>query len=336
MKNNLNILFLVIVLIILGVAGFYLLPKGGNSNSDKVILNQNQEKTSDENEQTKNETDLWNVYEDKNAGFSIKYPADVAFGETGGSSLYKLSVESKKIDLLDGTMGFNKETAIKNLESLKNGNYGENVDWPFEASKNVIKVDTVNAQEFIVFSRFEVCNVTFERKLYFFNNNYQVVVTLTGPKKEIMASLPDYFKIDKDNCGEEKVWNFEKQGQLLADLKKSIGSDVALRWFNVFDQIVGTIKFTKSTVASSDLLSGRWISLDDEKSEIEFSDKKMTDYYQGQKVSEGSFTVSGEYLTVNSDGEEYKYSIVKVSNEDLILTYLSRGNTLKYKRVAPK
>ncbi|MDD5639223.1 MAG: hypothetical protein PHR47_00210 [Candidatus Pacebacteria bacterium] len=341
MKNNLNILFLVIVLVILGIVGFYFLPKGENLHSDKVILNQNQEKVSDKNEQTKNETDSWKVFEDKNAGFLIKYPTDVALVETGenqteGNNLYKLSVESKKIDLLDGTMGFNKETALKNLEFLKNGNYGENVDWPFEASKSVTKIDTVNAQEFVVFSRFEVCNVTFERKLYFFNNNYQIVVTLTGPKKEIMTSMPDYFKTDKDNCGEEKIWNFEKQGQFLENLKKNTGSDVALRWFNVFNQIKGTIKFTGSAVTGSDLLSGRWISLDDEKSEIEFSGKKMIDYYQGQKVSEGSFTVNGEYLTVTSDGDEYKYSIVEVSNDSLVLTYLSRGNTLKYKRATSK
>jgi hypothetical protein len=81
---------------------------------------------------------------------------------------------------------------------------------------------------------------------------------------------------------------------------------------------------------------GKWVSLDDQNSEIEFVGTKKIDYYQTQKVSEGNFVIDNDYLIVTDEGEEYKYSIVKVSNEDLILTYLSRGNTLKYKRVVEK
>jgi hypothetical protein len=245
-----------------------------------------------------------------------------------------LSVESKKIDTLADTMGFNKETALKNIESLKKGEYGENVDWPLDESKKVVKIGDINAQEFTVFSRFEVCSVVFERKLYFFNNGYQIVVTLKGSKNDIVNNSSDYFKIDKENCGTEKVWNFDKQKEFFGNLKSGKGSEVAVNWFKLFDEIKGTIEITKKQSSQSNLLFGRWISLDDANSEIEFKEGKKIDYYQKKKLSEGTFVQDGKSLTVSEDGDEFKYTILELSDTKLSLSYLARGNTLSYKRVS--
>lgn len=332
------------ILIVIGLTVLFYSPENKSDSANKKLEQEKataenkaieQEKAFNESGQAKaieKESDLWQVYEDKDAGFSIKYPGDVSLGDNKDGSLYKLSVESKKVDLLEDTMGFDKETAKANLAALSKGEYGKNVDWPIDESKKVVKIGNINAQDFVVFSRFEVCNVTFERKLYFFSKGYQVVITLTGPKKEIIANYGEYFKSDTVNCGEEKVWNFEKMKDFFNSLKSNSSSGVAQEWYNRFDKIVGTIEFNEGKAINEALLSGRWVSLDDTSSEIEFIGKKKIDYYQSQKMSEADYVIQGKDLTVTGDGEEFKYSIVELSDKSLVLTYLARGNTLKYKK----
>ena len=278
------------------------------------------------------ETDLWMVYEDQDAAFSIKYPHDVTLNER--SDGLTLLVESAKVETLEGTMGYNKETAEKNVESLNNGEYGEDVDWPIESSKKVRTVSSTSAQDFMVLSRFDVCSIVFERKLYFFNNDNQVVVTLLGPKDEIIESSPDFFKIDSENCGEEKVWDLDKQDEFYDELKANAGSEVAQNWFNLFDRIVNTISFEGEapTIDTISLLNGKWISLDDDQSAIEFNDGMKFDYYADEPVFEASFEVSndGKYLITTAKDEEIKYEIMSISNNYLDLLHLPRGNILKY------
>jgi len=334
MKSIVKFLSIIAALIVIGAGIYIFLPKQNNVEPKNEISEQ--EKAFNESGRAKaieNETDLWMAYEDKDGGFSIKYPGDVAFGGND-DTVITLSVESKKIDTLADTMGFNKETALKNIESLKKGEYGENVDWPLDESKKVVKIGDINAQEFAVLSRFEVCSVVFERKLYFFNNNHQIVITLRGPKNSIIDSSSDYFKIDKANCGTEKVWNFDKQKEFFNNLKDGKGSEAAVNWFKLFDRIKGTIEISKKQSSESSSLLGRWVSLDDANSEIEFKDGKKIDYYQKKKLAEGTFVQDGKNLVVNEDGDEFKYTILELSSTNLSLSYLARGNTLNYKKVS--
>ncbi len=81
------------------------------------------------------------------------------------------------------------------------------------------------------------------------------------------------------------------------------------------------------------LLQGKWKSIDDTKSVIEFSANKKIDYYSDNKISEGDFSVKKGLLIVKEDTEVFKYQIVTLSNNILTLTYLPRGNTLKYERI---
>ena len=85
----------------------------------------------------------------------------------------------------------------------------------------------------------------------------------------------------------------------------------------------------------SALLLGRWRSLDDVKSEIEFSGGKMISYYQGEKLAADSFVIEEEknYLVVNMDDEKIEYNILELSDTKLSLVYLSRGNILLYEKV---
>jgi hypothetical protein len=278
------------------------------------------------------EKDLWMYYEDK-SGFSIKYPSNVSLGDDNSSD-YSLSIKSVKIDDLDGTLGFDKETALKNETSLSKGEYGESVDFSFDSSRKLIKVGDGNAQDYVVFSRFEACSVIFERTAYFFNNGYLVTVTLRAPKDKVVSSIPEYFKTDKANCGNEQVWNFDKQKEFYS-LAKEGKLGVASEWLNTFDEIVSTIQLKQSGQSvkkDTNSLLGKWVSLDDANSAVEFNGSDMIDYYQGSKVATSSYKINGTVLVVISDGEEMKYEILELTDEKLVMSYLARGNTLTYKK----
>ncbi|MDD4409765.1 MAG: hypothetical protein PHW52_03900 [Candidatus Pacebacteria bacterium] len=78
---------------------------------------------------------------------------------------------------------------------------------------------------------------------------------------------------------------------------------------------------------------GKWESLDDPASSIEFNGGKMIDYYQGEKMSEGAFTIKDDIINTTIDGEVMQYEIVSIDNDKLVLSYLARGNTLNYKKI---
>lgn len=334
---NKKLLLLIIILVIGGIT-FIVISKTNKVNNENLVGENNpiseEEKESGQAETISDETDSWNIYED-DSGFSIQYPQDISFGKKD-SKQYGLTIESNEISSLEGTLGFNKETAEKNLESLKNGQYGETVDMPLENSKKITKIGTLNAQDFVVLSRFEVCSVTFERSVYFFNNGYQVVITLSAPKEEMISKFPQYFKTDKENCGSENVWIFEKQKEFYSLANKGeLG--IASDWLKTFDSIIKTIKFTSPVPEEGNkldysLIAGKWESLEDPDSSIEFKEGKKIDYYKGEKMSEDAYTLKDGVITVNSDGEEMKYEIVGVSSGKLTLSYLARGNTLNYKK----
>ncbi len=291
------------------------------------------------------ETDLWNFYENDVSGLSIKYPHNVSFGEND-DDLFTLRIESNLVDSLEGTMGYNEETALENIIALESGEYGEDVDFPLEVSKKVVDVDGINAQEFMVLGRFEVCDVILERKLYFFNNDYQIVVILFASANKIIESMPEYFELNKDNCGDSEIWNFDKQSDFYKTLENNQGSEITQEWFDTFDDIVNSIEIINTEVKINyfDSLQGDWVAVDDEKSLISFVDNKKIDYYDNGLLSEKSFAFYdqypvaeemeednfGKYFIVGSVEDSMEYKISKIDDENLELIYLPRGNTLEY------
>jgi hypothetical protein len=297
------------------------------------------------------ETDLWSYYENLMAGFTIKYPHSVFFDDKNADALYKLSISAEKIKTLEGTMGFNKETALKNQKSLNNGEYGTEVDWPLEVSKKVVNLGDITAQEFMVLGRFEVCSVSFIRTLYFFNDDNQVVISLSGPEDMIVKTMPEYFTTDPANCGEQKIWDFEKQAQFYNDLADNKGSVIAQEWFDSFSKIIKTINFKKSAndIESSTYygqLQGKWVSVDDPKSVIEFIKDYKIDYYDKEFMSKAGFKLydhfplnkgsvinnDGQYLIVVDGDDKFEYEIIKLSDSELELIYMGRGNILRYEK----
>ena len=276
------------------------------------------------------ETDLWQHYSSE-IGLSFQYPHGIELNKRNNEEL-NLFVEVTEIGGLEGTMGYDEATALKNKTSLNDGEYGEDVDVPLEESKKLVSIDGVNGQDFMVLGRFDVCDIRFERKLYMLIGDYQIVITLELPKEQVLGAVHGYFMRNEENCGEGIIWNLDKQDSFYIHLTEGSADDVIQTWYDTFDEIIETIKTDIPEIDLS-LLIGEWESVDDEKSQIEFTEFEKIDYYDSEKTSEGLFDVLAENkLVVNFDDELFEYSIIKLTDGELQLTYLPRGNTLKYKR----
>jgi len=193
------------------------------------------------------EWNLWPIYDNEAVGFSFAYPYSVALNskEKNEDQLLFLKVSVDKIAGLEGTMGYNEETALKNIEALKNGEYGEIVDIPFLASQKIQKLSgEINAQDFMVFGRFEICDVTLERKLVFYKNGYQVVITLYGDKERLLTTASEYFTTNPENCGEQLIWDFEKQDDFYKFLSTTTDKDLR-HFYDIFESITQSFIFTE-------------------------------------------------------------------------------------------
>ncbi len=152
----------------------------------------------------------------------------------------QLAVEVTKISAMPATapLGYDQTTSRKDEASLLKGDFGAQVDMPVKTSEKVVKIyPDLNAKEFVVLQRFDVCDVTFQWIAIFYSNHYQVKMTLGGNAKKIIEENPSYFGENKSNCGIQKVWsgdavheNFVKALQE----GKLTGVNTG-NWYNVFD-----------------------------------------------------------------------------------------------------
>ena len=193
------------------------------------------------------EAENWLKYNNPEIGFSFEYPSNLLFlkeneyNQDSQKSFIKLEI--KDIGKVEDPMDFNFEDAMKNIEALSSGKFGLEYDFPFTPSKMVKTVGFLFAQDFLVLARFEICNVTLERKLLFYFNNKQIVLTLYAPTKQLFKTMPEYFTIDKANCGDALIWNQEEQTDFFNSLKVGNASPIIQKWYNQFDKISETIVF---------------------------------------------------------------------------------------------
>ena len=104
----------------------------------------------------------------------------------------------------------------------------------------------------------------------------------------------------------------------------------------------------KTTIPSAEeiakKLQGKWQSVDDAKSFIEFKGEFHTDIYDNEAMEKEKFTISKSCPDTdnpNLKSEKAEFLVVgdmcwfieQVDEHDLVLNYTSRGNTLRYKKV---
>lgn len=80
-------------------------------------------------------------------------------------------------------------------------------------------------------------------------------------------------------------------------------------------------------------IEGRWQSVDDKESIIEFSNLLKIDYYGDLLMSEAAYQLEEDILRVDSIDGELLYTVIKISQDTLVLSYTDRGNTLNYTRI---
>lgn len=186
----------------------------------------------------------WSTIKIDEVGISFKLPDNVYLlgNKSIDSSRTKkmaIKVTFEEFDSIgDYPSGYGKEDALKDSELLKTGEFGLGIDWPAEDSKKVVQIGDIYAKSFMVLGRFEVCDVTFERILLFYYNGYRVIITLYGPGQSIISSMPEYF-MTESYCGAvRRVENSDFYNAL----SNGNGSESAEEWYNVFDEIIDTIK----------------------------------------------------------------------------------------------
>jgi len=126
-------------------------------------------------------------------------------------------------------------------------------------------------------------------------------------------------------------------------MKKSNFPLIAL--FFVFGLFVTCSQPAQKGVDAKKLI-GKWVSVDDSKSEIEITDSKWIDSYESAIQFTNNYLVSdtclksvtdkpkpkGDYITVFDNTDTFCYYIVSLTDSKLELSYVGRGNTLTYTR----
>lgn len=189
----------------------------------------------------------WKIYNNPQIGFSIQYPSDtIVLTESQKKDPTKQSIKIRLKDMgvKEIPLDLTPEEEIQNVQSLTSGKFGINHDFPFPLSKKVESVGFLFAQDFLTLSRFEVCDVTLERKLVFYFNNKEITITSYAPTTTLKETMPEYFTVDEKNCGKEKMWNHQKQNEFYKKLESGNGSEEIQIWFDDFDQIIETVIFT--------------------------------------------------------------------------------------------
>lgn len=236
-KRGYSKISILITLVLVAIVGsLYLQAQDANKEADAQKQLEEEFNNSGRAKAIESEQDLWKVYVNEVVGISLKYPGGV-----------EVNVDVQDVSTMEqhAPLGYGKETSLANMAALSEGEYGQSVSFPLIESKKVRKLsESTNAQEFMVLARFEVCDVTFARRLYFFNNDHLITVSVNGDKESIVQDSVQYFTYNRENCGEQLIWDFDKQGDFYNSLVRGEGGVVTQEWFDTFDEIINTIDLT--------------------------------------------------------------------------------------------
>lgn len=195
-----------------------------------------------------NDLDMWMLYEDAKTGFSFQYPTDTVLVDDSsfmlGSETPQVKVTVQNMDMIEeGPWSISAEQVKKNIEDLSGGNFGVTGDNALEYSKKVSMAGHLFAQDFMVLSRLDMCNVTVERKLTFYFNNNQIEIVDYAPINKVIGLMPEYFTTDEGNCGTDHVWDLTKHAQFYTALSEQKAPEEIQEWYDNFDKMIGTIEF---------------------------------------------------------------------------------------------
>ncbi len=81
------------------------------------------------------------------------------------------------------------------------------------------------------------------------------------------------------------------------------------------------------------LFHGNWVSISDPLEVIECKENTFTTFYNSKYFETSTISIEGKYLYVTSaDGINDRYEILNISNSNMKLLHLPRGNIIEYKK----
>jgi hypothetical protein len=193
------------------------------------------------------------MFQNSQADFVFIYPHDdltlcsCLCGDPEYSSLW-LNVSIEEIASMQGTM---KEYAEDERDALAVGDFGPDNDFSYPPSRKVIELGGVYVKEYIVFSRYDICDAAFEKSAVFYNNGYQVKITLAADREKIIGEVEEYFTADEINCLDKKVWAGGGKEGFYDALSSGNAGPEANRWYGVFDDIMYLLQINEFKGASA-------------------------------------------------------------------------------------
>lgn len=180
------------------------------------------------------DTSDWLTYQDTTVGFSFKYPGELIINEDANDEQQTLlRVEVQKVSDIpeDLPLLMGRKYVLAEKDRLAKGE-----------GDAIVQLGSINGLLTTDLSQFEVCSTFFARKLSFYPGEYQTKITLSGPKAQIIADMPNFFHLDSANCGTALVWDRNKIGEFESVLANHQGNGSGQKWYDTFTAIVNTVQ----------------------------------------------------------------------------------------------
>jgi len=190
----------------------------------------------------------WHSYNNVEPKYSFKYPLNVSVNKEDDQAEFLLKVDNLKIEKTNASGTTINEDLLVIAKNIQNGEndafWGESL----EDSRIISKVNGVNYREELLFTGLSDCDLNFERKLVFYDDDYLVTISLIAPAQKIVAENPDFFKLGPEECQNKQIWKFERQSEFYLMLKENQENKTAQAWFNLFDLIKESLKIGNDEV----------------------------------------------------------------------------------------
>jgi len=316
-----RIIFWVIIFIIIAAGGYFFIETF-NALPDSNMVKEGGNKTNSENSE-------WQEYKNEQYGFSIKYPAEWEVQE---------ALKPQEIRALHEIVFFEKEYEIHRA-SLTVRIFTNDEEQTINEWWNAWLSDEDKKKEECI-AEYGEGNTPclFLRDLI----EREEEVVLAG----VSAHKVGLFRFDsEEECiyasRGKYIYGICYDGQNPNDPDFEANKEITkkMRESFSFEEIAAS---TTERIAKQ--LVGSWQSEDDAKSVMFFEeDGTLENIYDGETIGTGTWEVvdslpnigespTGAFLRTVVMGEEYLYTVVSLSEENLELTYLARGNTLKFIR----
>jgi hypothetical protein len=177
-------------------------------------------------------------------GFSFQHDSSIQVTQTQLDTYPHIMVQANSLDQYeDAPGGFTLQNALADQQALAENKLADiGIDWPVKSSEKLTPLTAqINAREFLVLSRFDACDVTFERKLIFYHQNHQIILSYIGDP-QLITTAPSYSTTHEENCGSSPIWDFDSnaQSRLATALTTTTAPPEIQTWYDSFNFILST------------------------------------------------------------------------------------------------